>query len=154
MFRSGLADDRTKLAILLSETARLAESDVEYRAALALRQELADDNPAVVDFRRNVAESHLNLGQLLAKSGKPADAERECREAIAILEKLAAESTSVPEIRSYLATSRSTLGALLAARAGPRRLRPSAARRSRSYESWPKITATSPTFGPSSAKAP
>ena len=72
------------LGILLGETGKPAEAEAEYRKALALWQKLADDNPAVTEFRSGLAESHGCLGALLSKTGKPAEAEAEFRKAVAI----------------------------------------------------------------------
>ena len=74
----------TTSADLLSKTGKPAEAEAEYRKALAIWQKLADDNPAVTDFRSSLACSHRNLGDLLSKTGKPAEAEAEFRKALAI----------------------------------------------------------------------
>ncbi len=42
--------------------------------ALAIRQKLAADHPAVTDFRSRLAGSHNNLGNLLVATGRPAEA--------------------------------------------------------------------------------
>ena len=39
-----------------------SEAEAELRKAIALLQKLADDNPAVTDFRYALASSHANLG--------------------------------------------------------------------------------------------
>ena len=56
-----------------------AEAEAEYRQALAIYQKLADDNPAVSEFRSGLADSHINLGILLSETGKPTEAEAEYR---------------------------------------------------------------------------
>ena len=66
------------------ETGKPAEAEAEYRKALAIYQKLADDNPAVTEFRSRLADSHNNLGWLLSNTGKPAEAEAEYRKALAI----------------------------------------------------------------------
>ena len=60
----------THLGVLLSETGKPAEAEAEYRQALAIQQKLADDNPAVTEFRSDLANSHNNLGILLCEHGQ------------------------------------------------------------------------------------
>ena len=47
-----------------------AEAEAEFRTGLAIQQKLADDNPAVTDFRIRLASSHINLGVLLSQDGQ------------------------------------------------------------------------------------
>ena len=47
-------------------------------------QKLADDNPAVTEFRSDLAVSHDSLGAVLWQTGKPSEAEAEYRKAVAI----------------------------------------------------------------------
>ena len=62
------AESRRDLADTISEspecwrTGKSSEAEAEYRKALAIQQKLADDNPAVADFRSRLASSHNNLG--------------------------------------------------------------------------------------------
>ena len=80
---------------------------------MAIRQKLADDNPAVTDFRSDLAWSHRALADLLSKTGKPAEAEAEYRKALAIRQKLADDNPAVTGFRSSLADSHFDLGILL-----------------------------------------
>ena len=91
-----------------------AEAEGQYREALAIREKLAADFPAVTDYRKDLAGSHHNLGLLLAGLGKGPEAEQQYRKALAIKEKLAAEFPVDPEYRNDLALSRNNLGVLLA----------------------------------------
>ena len=50
--------------MLLSFTDKKSEAEAEYRKAIALWQKLADDYPAVTEFRSDLAKSHNNLGIL------------------------------------------------------------------------------------------
>ncbi len=52
--RRDLADTIYRVAYLLSETGKTSEAEAEYRKALAIRQKLADDNPAVTEFRSSL----------------------------------------------------------------------------------------------------
>ena len=139
-----LADSHNNLGILLSETGRPAEAEAEYRTALAIQQKLADDNPAVTEFRSDLAGSHNNLGNLLSADGQAAEAEAEYRAALAIQQKLADDNPAVTDFRSRLANSHDNLGILLSETGKPRRRRPSTARRWRSSRSWPTTTPPSP----------
>ena len=51
-----------RIGILLSQTGKQSEAEAEFRKALAIGQKLADDNPAVTEFRSDLAGSHNNLG--------------------------------------------------------------------------------------------
>ena len=53
--------------MLLSQTGRPAEAEAEFRAALAIHEKLAAENPAVTDFRSRLANHHNNLGHLLSE---------------------------------------------------------------------------------------
>ena len=48
------------------------EAEEQYRKALAIREKLAADFPAVPDYRQDLAASHNSLGILLADCGKRA----------------------------------------------------------------------------------
>jgi hypothetical protein len=83
---------------VLEETGKPAEAEAEHRAAISIRQKLADNNPAVTEFRNWLAQSHDNLGWLLSGTGKPAEAEAEYRRALEFFGKL---STDNPKVAAY-----------------------------------------------------
>ena len=58
-------------------TGKPSEAEAEYSKALAIRQKLADDNPAVPGLKSVLAESLLKIGWLLQQTGKPSEAEAE-----------------------------------------------------------------------------
>jgi tetratricopeptide (TPR) repeat protein len=58
------------LGELLSHAGKPAEAEAEYRTALAIQQKLADDNPAVTEFRHFLAGSQSELGRLLARENR------------------------------------------------------------------------------------
>ena len=66
-------------------------------------QKLADDNPAVIQFRMALANSHNTLAYALSETGKPTEAEAECRAAIAIMGKVVDDDPKVLEHREFLA---------------------------------------------------
>jgi tetratricopeptide (TPR) repeat protein len=103
LFRSHLADSHGSLGNLLGETGRLAEAEVEYRAALAIHGKLADDDPRVPQHRIMVAWWHTVLSVVLRRLGRPAEARDGCDRAIAIREALFQQE--VPWHRSLLAWS-------------------------------------------------
>ena len=47
-----------------------SEAEAEFRKALAIQQKLADDNPAVTEFRSSLAQSHSNLGRPAGEYGQ------------------------------------------------------------------------------------
>ena len=103
-------------------------AEAEFREALALYQKLADDIPAVTDFRSRLADSHHGLGWSMADANKPVEAEAEYRKALAIQQKLADDNPAVAEFRSRLADCHHNLGELLLASGKFRRRRPSSGR--------------------------
>ena len=84
---------------------RKAETDAEYRAALAIQQKLAADNPAVTRFQSRLASSHQKIGWLLSETGKTAEAMESFRRALEIGQKLADDNPAVPGYRNGLASS-------------------------------------------------
>ena len=134
------------IGLLLSQTGKPAEALVAYEKALAIRQKLADANPAVTEFQSDLAWSHNNIGTLLSQTGKPAEALAAYRKALAIRQKLADANPAVTQFQSDLAVE-------------PQQHRPAAVadgeagggagrrtgRRWPSSRSWPTPTPPSPT---------
>ena len=56
--------------MLLSRMDKVSEAEAEYRKAIALLQKLADDYPAVTQFRNELAGSLNNLGILVGLGGR------------------------------------------------------------------------------------
>ncbi len=94
------------LGSLLSKTGKPSEAEAEHRKALAIQQKLANDNPAVTDFRSRLADSHSQLAMLLSQNGEPAKA-LDFRQAYEIYQKLADgnHTTSASHWRLSNATS-------------------------------------------------
>ena len=88
---------------MLSATGKPSEAEAEYRKAIAIQQKLADDNPAVTQFRLFLANHHGRLGMVLMDTGKLSEAEAECRRALAIQQKLADDNPAVTKFRNSLA---------------------------------------------------
>ena len=72
--RAVLAQSHNVIAVLLIETGRPAEGLEAHQKALAVRQKLADANPAVTDFQRDLAFTYFNIGNLQRSMGKPEEA--------------------------------------------------------------------------------
>jgi tetratricopeptide (TPR) repeat protein len=103
--RSSLAQGHENLGRLLKETGRLTQADAEYRAALAIRRELADRNPAVPSHRADLASVHTYLADLSGSLGRPAEARDSYDRAIALRERLVQEAPNSASYRSQLASS-------------------------------------------------
>jgi tetratricopeptide (TPR) repeat protein len=114
-YRQNLAESHHNLGLLLAGLNKRAEAEAAYRQALAIREKLTAEYPAVSQYRLELAGSHNSLGALLlAGLSRQAEAETAFRQALAILDKLAAEHTSVPQRRLELGRSHNDLGFLLA----------------------------------------
>ena len=122
---------------MLKDTDKKSEAEAEYRKAIALRQKLADDYPAVTEFRSDLARSHNNLGVLLNETGRQSEAEAEYRKAIALHQKLADDNPAVTEFRLRLGNTALQPRLCCDCWASRRRRGPNSARRSRSCRSWP-----------------
>jgi tetratricopeptide (TPR) repeat protein len=84
-----LGNHHRDLGLLLWETGRPAEAEVEYRTAIAICRNLAEANPAVTEFRNSLALAHNNLGYLLNQAGRAAEAETELQRSLVIRRGLA-----------------------------------------------------------------
>jgi tetratricopeptide (TPR) repeat protein len=98
----------------LWKTGKRSEAEAESRKALAIRQKLADEHPAVTEFRDHLAGSHYYLGWVFHQTGKATEAEAEYRKALAIRQKLADDDPAVTEFRRLLTQTHKNLGILLA----------------------------------------
>ena len=136
--------DQPASAISCCQTGRPSGGGGRVPQALAIREKLAADNPAVTEFRSDLADSHNNLGILLSETGRPTEAEAEHREALAIQEKLAADNPAVTDSAATWRSATSTSASCCRRLASRRRRRPSTARRWRSERSWPPRTPPSP----------
>jgi eukaryotic-like serine/threonine-protein kinase len=121
-FRLLLADFQSSLALMLTEqlgkpseavTQQLgkpSEAVTAMEKAIALYQKLADDNPAVIQFRHGLANGHNTLAIALSETGKPTEAEAESRAAIAIMGKVVDDDPKVLKHRVFLAAFLRNLG--------------------------------------------
>jgi tetratricopeptide (TPR) repeat protein len=117
--RSALAQSYHSIGRLFWETGEPGEALVPHRKALAIRQKLADANPAVTQFPCDVAASHHNIGLSLRHTGKPEEALTEYRKALAIRQKLVDANPAVTEFQQRLAYGHANIGTLLAGTGRP-----------------------------------
>jgi serine/threonine-protein kinase len=111
--RAQLAWGHHGIGLVLSDTEKQAEAVKEWQKALAIRQKLADANPAVAELQQALALTHYNIGFELAQTGKPAEALTGWRKALAIQQKLADANPAVTGYQSDLARSHHAIGYLL-----------------------------------------
>jgi tetratricopeptide (TPR) repeat protein len=78
-----LATTLNRIGLLLADTGRPGEAEAEYRRALAILRDLAEDHSTLTGFRSLLAQVHTNLGALLSELGRPAEAAAEYRAALA-----------------------------------------------------------------------
>ena len=102
--RSVLALSHNRIgSLLLATTGKWAEAMEADRKALAIRQKLADANPAITEFQSNMAQSHADMGWLLVMTGKPTEALVSYRKALAIRQKLVDANPAVTMFQHNLA---------------------------------------------------
>ncbi len=95
---------------MLGQSGKPAEALESFRRALAIQQKLAEDYPAIPDFRNNLASSHTDLADTLRILGRFAEARENYDQAIALREKLVKDNPTVTEFRSGMARSVRRLG--------------------------------------------
>ncbi|MDY6028387.1 MAG: tetratricopeptide repeat protein, partial [Prevotella sp.] len=91
-----LADSYNNLAILYSKTQRLAESEEMHKAAIAIRERLAKDNPQA--YEPVLADSYNHLAILYYDTQRFAESEEMHKAAIAIRERLAIDNPQAYEL--------------------------------------------------------
>jgi tetratricopeptide (TPR) repeat protein len=112
-FRYRLGGSHRALGDVLVRMGKLAEAEAEYRASIAINQNLVNDNPAEPRYRNRLAMSHQGLGVLLFRTDKATGAEAAFRTAIVHSQKAVEDAPAVPRFRGILAGSHDGLGRLL-----------------------------------------
>jgi tetratricopeptide (TPR) repeat protein/tRNA A-37 threonylcarbamoyl transferase component Bud32 len=107
------AEGHHRVGFLWYKLGRREEAGAEYERALAIRKKLADEFPAVPDYRRDLSRSHNNLGLALSELGRRVEAENHYLQALGLQEKLAAEFPTVPDYGARSAMSHHNLALLL-----------------------------------------
>jgi tetratricopeptide (TPR) repeat protein len=111
--RAQLAYAQNWIGVVLSETGKPTEGLKEYQKALAIREKLADANPAIPAFQSQLAGSHINIGNVLREMGQRAAALNEYQKALTISQKLADANPAVAQFQSDLAASHVSIGYVL-----------------------------------------
>ncbi|HVJ80486.1 MAG TPA: tetratricopeptide repeat-containing protein kinase family protein, partial [Planctomycetia bacterium] len=101
---------RGRVRFEMKHDAKGAESD--WRDALAIRQKLADGNPANPEYRRVTASARNNLAIYLKSQNRLDEGEREAEAAVQAATRLADEFPKEPLYRRDLATQLVNLGEL------------------------------------------
>jgi serine/threonine protein kinase/tetratricopeptide (TPR) repeat protein len=83
-----------------------------FERAVALREKLVRENPAVHEFRGELAFSYRALGRLRRVRGEREPAARAFDQALALLERLVLEQPASPEYRRILGLTYTSLGVL------------------------------------------
>jgi serine/threonine protein kinase len=108
-----LAQASFELGELTDQIGDKQDALTAFRASLEIYQGLADDNPAVTEFRSELARCHHKLGQILQETGKLLEAEAQYGKAMVIWQELADAVPSVAEIQSDLAGTQNSVAMLL-----------------------------------------
>jgi serine/threonine protein kinase/tetratricopeptide (TPR) repeat protein len=118
--RSVLARSHNSIGLVHTYLRKPAEALSAYRKALAIRQKLADANPAVTEFHRDLATNHHSIGDvLLWQTGSLGEAMVSYRKALTIRQKLADASPAAAGLQRDLATTHNSIGSLLRSTAKP-----------------------------------
>src|SRR5262249_59521045 len=103
--RHDLAFVRTILGSLLLEMGKPSEAETELRTAVAIEQELVDDNPAYTLFHDLLAVALTYLGDVDRALGRAAEARGHYERAIALEEAQVRKDPANSVHRDYIAGS-------------------------------------------------
>jgi tetratricopeptide (TPR) repeat protein len=84
------------LGMVRREQERLPEAEQAYRAALAIKERLAEKFPSVTQYRMDLAASLNNLGALLTSLKRAAEGQAAYEKAIQLYERLSADAPDDP----------------------------------------------------------
>ncbi len=101
------------LGVLTSEIGNKQDALIAFQESLAIRQKLADANPANTDYQLDTAQSYEHIAGLQSASGKTVQAIEASRSSLLIRGKLAAMHPDVAEFQAKLARSHNNMGAVL-----------------------------------------
>jgi serine/threonine-protein kinase len=111
--RAALAQSHHNIGLVLERINRPQEALAAYREALAMRQKLADANPAVSQFQSDLGYSYNNIGVALQRAGQTRAALKAHEKARALRQKLADAHPAITVFREDLAYSHNNIGVVL-----------------------------------------
>jgi eukaryotic-like serine/threonine-protein kinase len=100
---SALARSYLTSGFLLFKVGKPADSLQAYQRALAIREKLAEANPAVAEYQSDLTQTHDYIALLLMHTGKQDEALTAWRKALIISQRVAAANPSVVRIQYGLA---------------------------------------------------
>ena len=106
---------RIGIVDVLVAQGNLADALVSYRAAMAIAERLAVDDPHNAEWQRDLSVSHNKIGDVLVAQGNLADALVSYRAAMAIAERLAVDDPHNAEWQRDLSVSHNKIGDVLVA---------------------------------------
>ena len=101
------------LGYLTAEIGDNRDALMAFRESQAIRQKLADGNPADTGLHRSLAKCYHSIGNMLFSTGKPAEALKSYRSALAIQQRLADANPADTQFQSDLAASLGNIGIVL-----------------------------------------
>ena len=126
------------------KTGRSSEAEAEYRQGLAIYRKLAQDHPAVTEFRSRLAFIRDDFAWLLSQYGPSIGSGRPSTTRCWRLSGAGRRQPRPLRLRYRLGISLNGFGLVFNGRARPQRPRTSSARRWRSSRNWSKPTPPSP----------
>ncbi len=105
-----LADANYALAYTTAEIGSIPDAIRSYSEALAIRERLASNHPAVAHYQRDLVASHYSMGTMLAAAGRPIEALESLRRALSVQERLVRENPTVTEDLRFLSTCHNSIG--------------------------------------------
>jgi serine/threonine protein kinase/tetratricopeptide (TPR) repeat protein len=105
-----LASAHEQVAELEARADRLEQAVQSYRKALALRERLARDNPAVTEYEGDLAWTQFELGTLHARADQPAEALKALQQAVERQHRLVERAPKVTAFRRALGRQLGGLG--------------------------------------------
>jgi tetratricopeptide (TPR) repeat protein len=117
-YKRDLAWSHNNIGAILIDTGQPAEAPEaaeQFRRALALREQMANENPTSAEFQRDLAVSHYNLGKLQSATGHLSDALESYQRALWIRAQLVRDNPALPAYESDLAACHTNMGGVLIA---------------------------------------
>jgi serine/threonine-protein kinase len=90
------------LGIIREQLGEFAQAEEAYAQALAIQQQLVDDDPQAPDRRQDLANTYNSLGGLLFRMQRHAEAREKVRHTLNLQEQLVAEHPNVGAYRTQL----------------------------------------------------